>query len=102
MASHRHCNGGDCDKHTQPLGEPQPCVLEIEALCFAVSEHAFDELSPAIVPQNTFATQRLGAGYDQQLTPLDALCPKMQIKSRLACLGWQSCCEARSPLQRLR
>ena len=43
MASHGH----DGDKRAQLLGEPQPCILKIEALCFAVSEHALDEPSPA-------------------------------------------------------
>ena len=47
MASHGHRDGHDGDKRAQLLGEPQPCILKIEAFCFAVSEHALDEPSPA-------------------------------------------------------
>ena len=102
MACHGHCDCHDSDEHTQPLGDPQPCILKIEALCFAVSEHAFNEPSPAVVPQDTLAAQLLGAGHNQQLATLYALCPKMQLKSMLTSLGWKSCREAALPLQRLR
>ena len=80
MASQCHGNGGDCDKKAQPLREPQPRVLDVEALCLAVREHAFEKPTPTIISQDTLAAQLLGAGHDQQLAPLDALGAKMQLK----------------------
>lgn len=65
MAGHSEDDGGDAKQKVQPFGELYPRILEIQPLSLAVSEHAFDEPSPAVVPQDAFATQRLGAGYDQ-------------------------------------
>ena len=65
MAGHSEDDGGDTNQTAQPFGEFYPRILESQPLCLAVSEHAFDEPSPAVVPQDAFATQRLGAGYDQ-------------------------------------
>lgn len=87
MTGHGEDDRGDADQKAQPFGEFDPRVLEIEPLCFAVCEHAFDEPAPPIVSQDARSAKRLGTGHDQQLSPFDAPCAKVQFQGWLTSFG---------------